>query len=123
MPKFANALNEQELHSYTKWLAVFGFMLGSLLIFLGWKYQSPDVSLLDIHGAVMLLLIRDILQRCQEILEPMWHSTFETFHGLCDWFQQSFQSIWTAPSQASNGSSMPTPNMKEKHVLGSENNV
>ncbi|KAL0007777.1 hypothetical protein SO802_009279 [Lithocarpus litseifolius] len=34
--------NEQELHSYTKWLAVFGFMLGSLLTFLGWKYQGPE---------------------------------------------------------------------------------
>ena len=49
--------NEQELHSYTIWLVVFGFMLGSLLTFLGWKYQSPDVSLFDIHGAIMLLLI------------------------------------------------------------------
>ena len=195
--------NEQELHSYTKWLAVFGFMLGPLLTSLGWKYQSPDVSLFDIHGAIMLLLIvdvciftismamtippnfnrihlpifkgvflifgvfacylillmlappfgwfifttcasimvlllyqsyREILLHCQEILEPMWHSTSKAFHGLCDWFQQnfnslcdwfrqSFQSIWTAPSQASNGSSMPTPNMREKHVLGSVNNV
>ena len=195
--------NEQELHSYTKWLAVFGFMLGPLLTSLGWKYQSPDVSLFDIHGAIMLLLIidvciftismavtilpsfnrihlpffkgvflisgvlaydlillmlappfgwfifticasvmilllyrsrREILQHCQEILKPMWHSTFEAFHGLCDWFQQnfhglcdwfrqSFQSIWIAPSQASNGSSMPTLNMKEKHVLGLVNNV
>ena len=52
--------NEQELHSYTKWLVVFGFMLGSLLTFLGWKYQSPDVSLFDIHGAIMLLLIIDV---------------------------------------------------------------
>ena len=195
--------NEQELHSFTKWLAVFGFMLGSLLTFLGWKYQSPNVSLFDIHGAIMLLLIidvciftismavtilpnfnrfylplfkgvflisgvlacdlillmlappfgwfifticasvmvlllyqsrREILQRCQAILEPMWDSTSKAFHGLCDcfqqnfyglcdWFQQSFQSNRTAASQASNGSSMPTPNMKEKHVLGLVNNV
>ena len=154
--------NEQELHSYTKWLVVFGFMLGSLLTFLGWKYQSPDVSLFDIHGAIMLLLIidvciftismavtilpsfnrihlpffkgvflisgvvasdlillmlappfgwfifticasvmilllyrsrREILQHCQEILKPMWHSTFEAFHGLCDWFQQNPSSL------------------------------
>ncbi|KAK4592977.1 hypothetical protein RGQ29_017209 [Quercus rubra] len=80
-----------------------------------------------ICASVMVLLLyrsrREILQCCQEILEPMWHSTSEAFHSLCDWFRQNFQSIWTAPSQASNGSSMPTPNMKEKHVLGSVNNV
>ena len=47
----------------------------------------------------------------------------EAIHGLCDWFRQSFQSVWTAPSQASTESSMPIPNMTEKHVVGSENNV
>nr|POE96736.1 hypothetical protein CFP56_43462 [Quercus suber] len=184
--------NEQELHSYTKWLAVFGVLFGPLLTILGLKYQSPDVSLFDIHGALMLLLIIDvciftismavtilptfnrthlpffkgvflisgvfaydlillmlvppfgwfifticasvmvlllycsrkhILGRCQEILEPMWHSTSEAFHSLYDWFRQSFQSVWMAPSQASTESSMPIPNMTEKHVVGSVNNV
>ena len=244
--------NEQEFHSYAKWLAVFGVLFGPLLTILGWKYQSPDVSLFDTHGALMLLLIIDVciftismaltilptfnrthlpffkgvflisgvfacdlillmlvppfgwficticasvmvlllyrsrrqilklcqeiieslwhstsealhglcdwfqqsfqsilqcqeilepmwhstseafyglchwlqqsfqsVRRCQEILEPMWHSTSEAFHNFCDWLQQSFASIWTA----SNGFSMPTPNMKEKHVVASINNV
>ena len=91
-----------------------------------------------ICASVMVLLLyqsrREILQRCQAILEPMRDSTSKAFHGLCDcfqqnfyglcdWFQQSFQSNRTAASQASNESSMPTPNMKEKHVLGLVNNV
>ena len=244
--------NEQALHSYTKWLAVFGVLFGPLLTILGWKYQSPNLSPFDTHGTLMLLLIIDVciftismaltilptfnrthlpffkgvflisgvfacdlillmlvppfgwficticasvivlviyrsrrqilelcqeiieslwhstsealhglcdwfqqnfqsilqcheilepmwhstskafhglydwfqqsfqsVRRCQEILEPMWHSTSEAFHSLCDWLRQSFASIWTA----SNGFSMPTPNTKEKHFVGSINNV
>ena len=80
-----------------------------------------------ICASVMALLLyrsrRQILGRCQEILESVWHSISEAIHGLCDWFRQSFQSVWTAPSQASTESSMPIPNMTEKHVVGSENNV
>nr|POE96738.1 hypothetical protein CFP56_43464 [Quercus suber] len=118
MNSFADLLpdrNEQELHSYTKWLAVFGILFGPLLTILGWKYQSPNVSLFDTHGVLMLLLIIDSFQsvlRCHEILEPMWHSISEAFHSLCNWLRQSFPSIWIV----SNGSSMPTPNLKEKHV-------
>ena len=65
-----------------------------------------------------------ILQCCQEILEPMWHSTstFEAFHSVCDRFQQFFQSIWQAPSQAFDGSSILTPNMQNQEVW-LENNV
>ena len=108
-----------------------------------------------ICASVMVLLLyrsrKQILQLCQEILEPMWHSTFEAFYSSCDWFQQSFQSVrrcheilepmWHSTSEsfhnlrnwlrqsfpsictASNGSSMPTSNMKEKHVVESINNV
>ncbi|KAK4601260.1 hypothetical protein RGQ29_010716 [Quercus rubra] len=158
-------------------------MLGSLLTFLGWKFQSPDVSLFDIHGAIMLLLIidvciftismavtilpsfnrihlpffkgvflisgvvasdlillmlappfgwfifticasvmilllyrsrREILQHCQEILKPMWHSTSEAFHVS----NQSGQHLPKHPMDP-----QCLPNMKEKHVLGSVNNV
>ena len=179
--------NEQELCSYIKWLSIFGFVFGTLLTILKWKYQSPDISLFDIHGALMLLLIIDvciftismavtilptfnrihhpffkgvflisgifacdlillmlvppfgwfifticafvlvlllyrsheqILQCCQETLEPMWHSTSEAFHSLCDWFRHSFQSVWTTASRASTESPMPTPN-----VVGPINNV
>ena len=52
--------NEQELCSYIKWLSIFGFVFGTLLTILKWKYQSPDISLFDIHGALMLLLIIDV---------------------------------------------------------------
>ena len=52
--------NEQELCSYIKWLAVFDFVFGTLLTILKWKYQSPNISLFDIHGALMLILIIDV---------------------------------------------------------------
>ena len=212
-------MNKNSIHT-PNGFAVLGVLFGPLLTILGWKYQSPDVSLFDTHGALMLLLIIDvciftismvatilptfnrthlpffkgvflisgvfacdlillmlvppfgwficticasvmvlllyrsrkqILQLCQEILEPMWHSIFEAFYSSCDWFQQSFQLVrccheilepmWHSTSEsfhslrnwlrqsfpsictASNGSSIPAPNMKEKHVVGSINNV
>ena len=40
-------------------------------------------------SVVVLLLYRSheqILRRCQETLEPMWHSTSKPFLSLRDWF-------------------------------------
>ena len=71
---------------------------------------------------VLVLLLycshKQILQCCQESLQPMWHSTSEAFHSLCDWVGHSFQSVWTTASRASIASSMRTPN-----VVGPINNV
>ena len=54
-------MSKNSIHtSYTKWLAVFGFVFGTLLTILKWKYQSPNISLFDIHGALMLILIIDV---------------------------------------------------------------
>ena len=64
-----------------------------------------------------------ILQCCRQTLKTIWHSTSMAFHSLCEWFSQSFHSVWRAHSQASTGPSMPTPNMKEKHVFGLTNDV
>ena len=64
---------------------------------------------------VLVLLLycshKQILQCYQETLQPMWHSTSEAFHSLCDWVRHSFQLVWTIASRASIGSSMPTPNV------------
>ena len=43
-----------------------------------------------IYTSVMVLLLyrssEQILRRCQETLEPMWHSTSKPFLSLRDWF-------------------------------------
>ncbi|XP_030928553.1 uncharacterized protein LOC115954761 [Quercus lobata] len=86
---------------------------------LGWFIFSISVSVL-----VWLLYASHklILRCCRQTLETMRHSTSKAFHSLCDWFPQSFQSVWRAHPQASTGPSMPTHNM-EKHVFGSTNDV
>nr|XP_023911689.1 uncharacterized protein LOC112023299 isoform X2 [Quercus suber]POF11267.1 hypothetical protein CFP56_63448 [Quercus suber] len=115
--------NEQEFRSYIAWLAAFSFLLGFLLTLLGWKYQNPGVSVFDTHRAIISLLILNTGRCCRQTLETMWHSTSKAFYSLCEWFPQSFQSVWRAHSQASTGPSIPTPNMKEKHVFGLANDV
>ncbi|KAL4610460.1 hypothetical protein ACB092_08G051700 [Castanea dentata] len=59
---------------------------------------------------------KQILQCCRQTLETMRHSTSKAFHNLCEWFPQSFQSVWRAHSQPSTGPSMPTPNEGETCV-------
>ena len=61
---------------------------------------------------------QQILKCCQEILQSISHYTSNACHILCNWFKNNFpfQSIWRAPSQASDGSPMLTPNMIEKQV-------
>ena len=69
-----------------------------------------------ICASVMVLLLyrsrRQILKLCQEIIESLGHSTSKALHGLCDWFQQSFQSILgfsRSPASCSSGTSMCSP--------------
>ena len=52
-------MNKNSIHT-PNGFAVLGVLFGPLLTILGWKYQSPDVSLFDTHGALMLLLIIDV---------------------------------------------------------------
>ncbi len=64
-----------------------------------------------------------IPQYCQDIHEPIWHSTSKAFYNLSGKFRQSFQSIWKTPSQSSNGSLTETTNVEHRQVVGSTDNV